>query len=150
MSWAPPGTRVSKWRSRFLRDRLEGLTDERRPGRPRTVSDEKVEQVITAALEQPPPGGDTHWSTRSMAKTAGVSQSTVSRIWRSFGLKPHVAQTWKLSTDPQFIDKVRDVVGLYMSPPENALVLCVERSPRSRRWTGPRHACRCCRRPRPG
>src|ERR1700722_5163135 len=117
---------VSKWRSRFLRDRLEGLTDERRPGRPRTVSDEKVEQVMTAALEQPPPGGDTHWSTRSMAKTAGVSQSTVSRIWRSFGLKPHVAQTWKLSTDPQFIDKVRDVVGLYMSPPENALVLCVD------------------------
>jgi DDE superfamily endonuclease len=85
-----------------------------------------VEQVVTAALEQPPPGGDTHWSTRSMAKTAGVSQSTVSRIWRSFGLKPHVIQTWKLSTDPQFIDKVRDVVGLYMSPPENALVLCVD------------------------
>ena len=117
---------VAKWRSRFLASRLEGLTDEPRPGRPRTVSDEKVEQVVTAALEQPPPGGDTHWSTRSMAKTAGVSQSTVSRIWRTFGLKPHVVQTWKLSTDPQFIDKVRDVVGLYMAPPENALVLCVD------------------------
>jgi len=117
---------VAKWRSRFLKSRLEGLTDEPRPGRPRTVGDEKVEQVVTAALEQAPPGGDTHWSTRSMAKTAGVSQSTVSRIWRSFGLKPHVIQTWKLSTDPQFIDKVRDVVGLYMSPPENALVLCVD------------------------
>ena len=117
---------VSKWRSRFLRGRLGGLTDEPRPGRPRTVSDQKVEQVVTAALEQPPPGGDTHWSTRSMAKTAGVSQSTVSRIWRTFGLKPHVVQTWKLSTDPLFIDKVRDVVGLYMSPPENALVLCVD------------------------
>jgi transposase len=117
---------VSKWRARFLERRLQGLTDDPRPGRPRTVSDEKVEQVVVAALEQAPPGGDTHWSTRSMAKTAGVSQSTVSRIWRSFGLKPHVIQTWKLSTDPQFIDKVRDVVGLYMSPPEHALVLCVD------------------------
>jgi transposase len=117
---------VAKWRSRFLRSRLEGLTDEPRPGRPRTVSDEKVERVITAALEQAPPGGDTHWSTRSMARSAGVSQSTVSRIWRTFGLKPHVIQTWKLSTDPQFIEKVRDVVGLYMAPPENALVLCVD------------------------
>jgi transposase len=117
---------VSKWRSRFLRDRLEGLTDEPRPGRPRTVTDEHVEKVITATLEHPPPGGDTHWSTRSMARSAGVSQSAVSRIWRTFGLKPHVIQTWKLSTDPMFIDKVRDVVGLYMSPPENALVLCVD------------------------
>jgi transposase len=117
---------VSKWRSRFLRDRLEGLTDEPRPGRPRTVSDEQVEAVITATLEQAPPGGDTHWSTRSMARSAGLSQSAVSRIWRAFGLKPHVIQTWKLSTDPQFIDKVRDVVGLYMAPPENALVLCVD------------------------
>jgi transposase len=117
---------VSKWRSRFLAGRLGGLTDEPRPGRPRTVGDEKVEQVVTAALEQAPPGGDTHWSTRSMARSAGVSQSTVSRIWRTFGLKPHVVQTWKLSTDPQFTGKVRDVVGLYMSPPENALVLCVD------------------------
>ena len=117
---------VSKWRSRFLRDRLEGLTDEPRPGRPRTISDEQVEAVITATLEQAPPGGDTHWSTRSMARSAGLSQSAVSRIWRTFGLKPHVVQTWKLSTDPQFIDKVRDVVGLYMAPPENALVLCVD------------------------
>ena len=86
---------VAKWRSRFLRSRLEGLTDEPRPGRPRTVSDEKVEQVVTAALEQAPPGGDTHWSTRSMARSAGVSQSTVSRIWRTFGLKPHVIQTYQ-------------------------------------------------------
>ena len=117
---------VSKWRSRFLRDRLEGLTDEPRPGRPRTISDEQVEAVITATLEQAPPGGDTHWSTRSMARSAGLSQSAVSRIWRAFGLKPHLVQTWKLSTDPQFIDKVRDVVGLYMAPPENALVLCVD------------------------
>jgi transposase len=117
---------VSKWRSRFVRDRLEGLTDEPRPGRPRTISDERVEAVITATLEQAPPGGDTHWSTRSMARSAGLSQSAVSRIWRAFGLKPHVIQTWKLSTDPQFVEKVRDVVGLYMAPPQDALVLCVD------------------------
>ena len=117
---------VSKWRSRFLESRLEGLSDEPRPGRPRTVTDEHVEKVITATLEQEPPDKDTHWSTRSMARSAGMSQSAVSRIWRAFGLKPHIIQTWKLSTDPQFIEKVRDVVGLYMSPPENALVLCVD------------------------
>jgi transposase len=111
---------VSKWRSRFLEKRLAGLTDEPRPGRPRLISDEQVEAVITATLEHAPAGGDSHWSTRSM------SQSAVSRIWRAFGLKPHIVETWKLSTDPQFIDKVRDVVGLYMSPPENALVLCVD------------------------
>jgi transposase len=119
-------TTAGKWRSRFLEARLEGLNDEPRPGRPRTVTDEHVEKVITATLERQPPGGDTHWSTRSMARSAGMSQSAVSRIWRAFGLKPHIIQTWKLSTDPQFIDKVRDVVGLYMSPPENALVLCVD------------------------
>ena len=117
---------VSKWRSRFLQARLEGLTDEPRPGRPRLIGDEQVEAVITATLEQAPPGGDTHWSTRSMARSQGMSQSAVSRIWRAFGLKPHIVETWKLSTDPQFIDQVRDVVGLYMAPPENALVLCVD------------------------
>ena len=117
---------VSKWRSRFLQARLEGLTDEPRPGRPRTVGDEQVEAVITATLEQAPPGGDTHWSTRSMARSQGMSQSAVSRIWRAFGLKPHIVETWKLSADPQFIEKARDVVGLYMAPPENALVLCVD------------------------
>jgi transposase len=117
---------VSKWRSRFLESRLEGLTDEPRPGRPRLIGDQQVEAVITATLEQAPPGGDTHWSTRSMARSQGMSQSAVSRIWRAFGLKPHIVETWKLSADPQFIDKVRDVVGLYMAPPENALVLCVD------------------------
>jgi transposase len=117
---------VSKWRGRFLAERLKGLTDEPRPGRPRLISDEQVEQVITATLEQAPAAGDSHWSTRSMARSQGMSQSAVSRIWRAFGLKPHIVQTWKLSADPQFIDKVRDVVGLYMSPPENALVLCVD------------------------
>ena len=119
-------TTVAKWRSRFLAARLGGLSDDPRPGRPRTIRDEHVERVITATLEQAPPGGDTHWSTRSMARSAGLSQSAVSRIWRAFGLKPHVIQTWKLSTDPQFIDKVRDVVGLYMAPPQDALVLCVD------------------------
>jgi transposase len=119
-------TTAGKWRARFLEARLKGLNDEQRPGRPRTVTDQHVEKVIAATLEQAPPGGDTHWSTRSMARSAGMSQSAVSRIWRAFGLKPHIVETWKLSTDPMFIDKVRDVVGLYMSPPENALVLCVD------------------------
>ena len=117
---------VSKWRSRFAERRLKGLTDEPRPGRPRLIGDEQVEAVIAATLEQEPAGGDTHWSTRSMARSQGMSQAAVSRIWRAFGLKPHLVETWKLSTDPQFIEKVRDVVGLYMSPPENALVLCVD------------------------
>jgi transposase len=119
-------TTAGKWRSRYLQGRLQGLNDEPRPGRPRTVTDEHVERVITATLEQEPPNGDTHWSTRSMARSAGMSQSAVSRIWRAFGLKPHIVQTWKLSTGPQFIDKVRDVVGLYLSPPQNALVLCAD------------------------
>lgn len=117
---------VGKWRSRFIADRLEGLTDEDRPGRPRTVTDEKVEEVIVKTLEQPPANNDSHWSTRSMAKATGMSQTAVSRIWRAFELKPHREQTWKLSADPQFIEKVRDVVGLYMNPPEHALVLCAD------------------------
>ena len=117
---------VSKWRARFAEKRLKGLTDEPRPGRPRLIGDAQVEAVITATLEQEPAGGDTHWSTRSMARSQGMSQSAVSRIWRAFGLKPHLVETWKLSTDPQFIEKVRDVVGLYMSPPEHALVLAVD------------------------
>lgn len=116
---------VSKWRSRFVSGRLEGLSDESRPGRPRVITDEQVEQVVTATLEQTP-GSDTHWSTRSMAAATGMSQSAISRIWRAFGLKPHAIETWKLSTDPQFVDKVRDVVGLYLAPPENALVLAVD------------------------
>jgi transposase len=116
---------VSKWRSRFLADRLNGLSDEPRPGRPRLIGDERVEQVITKTLECTP-GEDTHWSTRSMAAATGMSQSAVSRIWRAFGLKPHAIQTWKLSTDPLFVEKVRDVVGLYLAPPENALVLAVD------------------------
>ena len=117
---------VGKWRGRFVRQRLEGLADEPRPGRPRTIADDQVEQVIVATLEQPPPDHDSHWSTRSMARQVRLSQTAVSRIWRAFGLKPHLEQTWKLSADPQFIDKVRDIVGLYLDPPERALVLCVD------------------------
>ncbi|WP_344124583.1 IS630 family transposase [Streptomyces blastmyceticus] len=118
-------TTVAKWRKRFVIDRLEGLVDEPRPGAPRTVGDDRVEDVIVRTLESTPQGA-THWSTRSMAQATGLSQSTVSRIWRTFGLKPHMVETFKLSNDPQFIDKVRDIVGLYLAPPEHALVLCVD------------------------
>jgi transposase len=117
---------VSKWRARFAANRLEGLADEPRPGRPRVIGDEQVEALITKTLEEEPANGDSHWSTRSMAAQVGMTQSAVSRIWRAFGLKPHAVQSWKLSTDPLFVDKVRDVVGLYMAPPENALVLAVD------------------------
>ena len=117
---------VRKWRSRFLVARLEGLSDEPRPGAPRKITDEQVELVITRTLEERGPGEDTHWSTRSMAAATGMSQSAISRIWRAFGLKPHLVQTWKLSTGPQFTGKVRDVVGLYLDPPEKALVLAVD------------------------
>jgi transposase len=116
------------WRSRFVARRLEGLTDEPRPGAPRTVTDEDVERVVTRTLETMPTNA-THWSTRRMAEASGMSQSTVGRIWRAFGLKPHRADTFKLSTDPYFVEKVRDVVGLYLSPPEKAVVLCVDEKP---------------------
>jgi transposase len=134
---------VTKWRSRFVARRLEGLADEPRPGAARTITDEQVEQVLVATLETTPADA-THWSTRSLARQLGMSQSAISRIWRAFGLKPHLVDTFKLSTDPQFIDKVRDVVGLYLNPPEAALVLCVDEKPRCRRWIGPRRCCRCC------
>jgi transposase len=116
---------AGKWRARFLKRRLEGLVDEPRPGVPRTITDAQVEQVITKTLEETPTDA-THWSTRSMARATGMSQTAISRIWRAFGLKPHLDEAWKLSTDPQFIDKVRDVVGLYLNPPEAAVVLCVD------------------------
>jgi transposase len=114
-----------RWRSRFLAQRLDGLLDEPRPGRPRTVADEQVEAVIVRTLETTPKDA-THWSTRSLAAELGMSQSAVSRIWRAFGVQPHRQDSWKLSKDPQFIDKVRDVVGLYLDPPEAAVVLCVD------------------------
>ena len=116
---------VQTWRKRFAAHRMEGLNDEPRPGTPRTVSDEKVHEVVMRTLETKPKDA-THWSTRSLAAELGLSQSTVSRIWRAFNLQPHRAETFKLSTDPMFVDKVRDVVGLYMSPPEKAIVLCID------------------------
>jgi transposase len=116
---------VRKWRSRFAELRLDGLIDEPRPGKPRTISDEQVEQVVVKTLESTPKDA-THWSTRSMAAEVGLTQSAVHRIWRAFGLQPHRQESWKLSKDPQFVAKVRDVVGLYLNPPERAVVLCVD------------------------
>jgi transposase len=115
---------VSKWRGRFARRGFDGLHDEPRPGKPRTISDANVERVIVKTLEEQPKDA-THWSTRSMAAATGMSQSAVSRIWRAFGLKPHQAEAFKLSPDPQFIDKVRDIVGIYLKPPEAAVVFVV-------------------------
>jgi len=116
---------VGKWRARFVADRLEGLADEPRPGAPRSLADAKVEEVITRTLETKPDDA-THWSTRGMAEHTGLSQSAVVRIWHAFGLQPHQSETFKLSTDPFFVEKVRDVVGLYLSPPERAIVLSVD------------------------
>lgn len=116
---------VCKWRERFRRARLEGLADEPRPGAPRRITDAEVEALITRTLETVPAQG-THWSTRTIAQASGLSQSAVSRIWRAFSLQPHRVETFKLSSDPFFVEKVRDIVGLYLNPPERALVLCVD------------------------
>ena len=116
---------VGRWRRRFQHRRLDGLLDEPRPGAPRRITDARVEQVITQTLETTPRGA-THWSTRTLAKQLDLSHGTVGRIWRAFGLQPHRLETFKLSKDPLFIDKVRDIVGLYLDPPDRALVLCVD------------------------
>jgi transposase len=126
---------VATWRGRFAEHRLEGLVDAPRSGAPRSIGDEAVERLVALTLEEAPPRGATHWSTRSMARRAGMSQTAVSRIWRAFGLRPHRAETFKLSSDPAFIDKVRDIVGLYLAPPERALVLCVDEKPHV--WMAP-------------
>jgi transposase len=116
---------AGKWRQRFARYRLDGLTDEPRPGQPRKITDAQVEEVIVKTLERTPKDA-THWSTRSMAREVGLTQSAVHRIWKAFGLQPHRRESWKLSRDPLFVAKVRDVVGLYLNPPERAVVLCVD------------------------
>lgn len=119
------GATVGKWRERFRLYGLEGLADEPRPGAPRKITDAQVEEAVTRTLESRPPGA-THWSTRSLAKEVGLSQRAVVRIWHAFGLQPHRSETFKLSTDPFFVEKVRDIVGLYMNPPQHAVVLCVD------------------------
>jgi len=116
---------VGCWRKRFVEKGIDGLFDEPRPGAPRTINDAAVEKVVVETLERTPKGA-THWSTRAMAKHQGLSHTTVGRIWRAFGLQPHRSETFTISRDPRLIEKVRDIVGLYMSPPENALVLCVD------------------------
>jgi transposase len=116
---------VCKWRERFRLRRLEGLTDEPRPGAPRTVTDDLVVDIITRTLEAPPPA-TTQWSTRTMAEAVGLSKATISRIWQTFGLQSQRVDTFKLSADPQFVEKVRDIVGLYLNPPDHALVLCLD------------------------
>src|SRR6185436_17965659 len=116
---------VRLWRERFAKHRLDGLDDEPRCGAPRKIGDDRIEEIITMTLETKPADA-THWSTRGMAKASGVSTSSVQRIWRAFSLQPHRAETFKLSADPQFVEKVRDIVGLYLNPPEHALVLCLD------------------------
>ena len=119
---------VGRWRSRFIQHGVDGLLDEPRPGAPRKISDAMVEKAVTLTLETTPKDA-THWSTRSLAKRTGLSRSSVSRIWRAFGLRPHRSETFKLSTDPLLIEKVRDIVGLYLNPPDRAVVLCVDEKP---------------------
>ena len=125
---------VATWRGRFAGHRLEGLVDAPRSGAPRTIGDEAVERLVALTLEEAPRGA-TRWSTRAMARRAGMSQTAVSRIWRAFGLRPHRAEAFKLSSDPAFVEKVRDVVGLHLSPPDRALVLCVDEKPHV--WMAP-------------
>ena len=122
-----PGT-VCKWRGRFIAHQLDGLYDEPRPGAKRTITDEQVEAVIVRTLETTPRGA-THWSTREMAKAVGLSHTAISRIWHTFGLQPHRTETFKLSNDPLLVEKVRDIVGLYLDPPAQAAVFCVDEKP---------------------
>ena len=132
---------VGKWRRRFLKDRCDGLLDEARPGRPRTIDDDQVAAVIEQTLRTTPADA-THWSIRSMAAETGLSHTTIRRMWAAFGLQPHRSQTFKLSNDPLFVDKVRDIVGLYLSPPTEPLSLALTRKARSRRSIASSQSCR--------
>jgi len=134
-------TTVGRWRGRFAEKGIDGLHDEPRPGKPRQIGDSDVERVIVKTLEEKPRGA-THWSTRSMAQATGLNQTAISRIWRAFGLKPHRSEHFKLSPDPQFVDKVRDIVGLYLTRPRPPWSSASMRSPRSRRSSAPRRSCR--------
>ncbi len=140
---------VGKWRRRFVERRIDGLRDKPRIGAPRTIDDARIEAVIVQTLESVPPDA-THWSSRAMARACGLSVSTVQRIWRAFGLQPHRLETFKLSTDPDFIDKVRDVVGLYVSPPAHAIVLCVDEKSQIQALDRSQPCCRCVRANRHG
>jgi putative transposase len=133
---------VGKWRARFIERRVAGLYDDVRPGPPRTIDDERVADLIKTTLHTKPASGSTHWSVRSVAAQTGISKSSVQRYFQLFGLQPHRSESFKLSNDPFFVEKLRDVVGLYLSPPENALVLCVDEKNSARHWS--EHS-RCCR-----
>jgi len=119
------GATVGKWRERFRESGMDGLLDEPRVGAPRRITDQQIEQVVTKTLESMP-SNSTHWSTRLMAAEMGLSQNAIVRIWRAFGLQPHRVENFKFSKDPQFVEKVRDIVGLYLNPPDRAIVLCVD------------------------
>ena len=125
------GATVGKWRERFRKSGMDGLLDEPRVGAPRKITDQQIEQVVTKTLEAMP-SNSTHWSTRLMATEMGLSQNAIVRIWRAFGLQPHRVENFKFSKDPQFVEKVRDIVGLYLNPPDRAIVLCVDERAKSR------------------
>ena len=133
---------VGKWRRRYAAEGLDGLYDEPRPGAPRQIGDDAIAEAVRLTLEETPPDA-THWSLRSMARASGHAPSTIHRIWRAFGLQPHRSETFKLSSDPFFVEKVRDIVGLYLAPPDRALVLCVDEKSQIQALDGPSPSCRC-------
>jgi putative transposase len=132
---------VGKWRRRFVARRIGGLHDELRPGKPRSIDDERIAELLATTLHRRPEDGATHWSVRGLAAETGISKTSVHRFLQTFGLRPHRRDSFKLSTDPFFIEKLRDVVGLYLDPPDKALVLCVDEKSQFRRWSAPSRCC---------